>query len=234
MSHHDRRAPGASAPLAPWAKLLISALIGLHVTAAFVAPFAFASNVGPQASPFADAAYRALRPYIDALFLDHGYFFFAPNPGPNHLVEYTVEFDDGRPPVKGRFPDLAVHRPRLLYHRHFMLAEALTGRFVPPEPPPEPSPPPLTASQTERALYQSMRAEYARQFAAWQRGRKVYDAMRRSIEEHLKAKYGGSRATLVRIEHRLLSADEVELAGARLDAPETYVPLPETPPGNGR
>src|SRR5688500_1322829 len=96
-------APSQDASPRPLFKLLVSAWLIWHVTAVFVAPFAFASNAGPLtsplASPFADALYEVFRPYLGALYLDHGYFFFAPNPGPSHLVDYKVEFDDGRQPV---------------------------------------------------------------------------------------------------------------------------------------
>src|SRR6478752_178011 len=158
---------GPPTPLAFWAKALISLLLAVHLTAVFMAPFAAACNVFGSSSPLADPIYKAMRPYITAMFLDHGYFFFAPNPGPNHLVDYKVEFADGRPPIEGRFPNLATERPRLLYHRHFMLSESLYNAFVPPQPPPEPSPPPLTASSAERAAYQLQRADHERAVAEW-------------------------------------------------------------------
>jgi hypothetical protein len=211
-----------------WLKLAISALLALHVTAVFVGPFAFTCNSGPDVSPFAEAVHRCFRPYLNALYLDHGYWFFAPDPGPAHLVDYKVEFDDGRQPITGRFPDLKSQRPRLLYHRHFMIAESLHNRFVPPDPPPEPSPPPLTASADERALYQQARIQYIRRVTAYNHARAQYAAMQRSISEHLKHVHGGQRVTLTRIEHQLLSPDEVQFANRPLDAPETYVALPET------
>jgi len=222
------------ASFAPWVKWLVSAWLVVHLTAVFVAPFAFASNSGPAPSPFADAAYRLFRPYIGALYLDHGYFFFAPNPGPSHLVDYKVEFDDGREPVTGRFPDLKTERPRLLYHRHFMLAEALNNRFVPSEAPPEPSPPPLTASVAEKTLYQAARKNHDRQVAMWKHARRQYEAMRGSIENHLKHEFGGQRVTLTRVEHALPAPDEVELGGAKLNDPDSYRNLPETISGENR
>ena len=212
-----------------WKKALASAILGLHVLAVFIAPFAFASSVGGSSSPFADAVAGTLRPYIVALYLDHGYFFFAPNPGPSRLVDYEVTFADGRPPVKGRFPDLQTERPRLLYHRHFMLSEALSNRFVPSTPPPEPSPPPLTAPQSANIGYHLAQAEHARALAMWQRQRAQYEAMRGSIEQHLLAEFGGDRVTLKRIEHRLALPDEVQSADRLLDAADSYVELPETP-----
>jgi len=38
----------------------------------------------------------SLAPYIEFLYLSHGYFFFAPNPGPNHILEFRF-----RPPTSG-------------------------------------------------------------------------------------------------------------------------------------
>jgi hypothetical protein len=212
-------------------KLLASGLVLLHCTAVFVPPFAFACTVGGSSSPFADACMAWLRPYVSLLYLDHGYFFFAPNPGPSHLVQYRLEFDDGRPPVTGRFPDLARQRPRLLYHRHFMLAEALHSRFVPPEPPPEPSPPPLTATAEQRAQYALTQASYQAALADWRLRRRQYEAMRDSIAAHLRHVYGADRVTLTRIEHRLALPDEVEHLGKRLDAPDLYTELSEHPQG---
>jgi hypothetical protein len=227
----DSRPPGLSlhATWPNWKKALVSGLLAFHVLAVFVAPFAFACNAGGSSSPFADAIAGALRPYIVALYLDHGYFFFAPNPGPSRLVDYEITFADGRPSVKGRFPNVATERPRLLYHRHFMLSEALSNRFVPPTPPPEPSPPPLTASGAERIGYQLAKTEHERAVTTWRGQRNQYEAMRRSIEEHLKAAHGGDKVTLTRIEHRLALPDEVQAANRELNAAASYIELPETP-----
>ena len=216
---------------ATWAKAVISVLVLLHLTAVFIAPFAFASNVGGQArSPFANALAQAMRPYVVAMFLDHGYFFFAPNPGPTHLVDYKVEFDDGRQPIEGRFPNLATERPRLLYHRHFMLAEALNNAYAPPERLPEPSPPPLTATPEQRAQYELDRQAYAEMEANWQRARETYEAMRKSIEAHLLVKHDGDRVTVTRVEHRPPMPDEFAVLRKPLSAPDSYVNLPETTP----
>jgi hypothetical protein len=109
-----------------------------------------------------------------------------------------------------------------------MLAEALNNRFVPPEPPPEPSPPPLTASVAEKTLYHAARKNHDRQVAMWKHARRQYEAMRGSIENHLKHEHGGQRVTLTRVEHALPTPDEVELGGARLNDPDSYRNLPET------
>ena len=213
-----------------WTRLLISGLLLIHLTAVFWAPFAFASDTGGISSPFAESVAAVLRPYITAMHLDHGYFFFAPNPGPSHLVDYKVEFEDGRPPAEGRFPDLAKQRPRLLYHRHFMLAEALNNSFIPAEPPPEPSPPSLTASKEAKARYQLERTEYASGLARWRLQRTRYERLKQSFEEHLKSEYGGAQVTLTRVEHANAQPWEVSQERKPLDAPDSYRDLPEVLP----
>src|SRR5262245_38749551 len=111
-----RELPAVAPPV--WVKLLISILVVWHVAAVVSAPLAFAcmSRGGPSAAAAAIASF--FQPYSSALYLNHGYAFFAPDPGPNHLVDYTVEFADKRTAVRGRIPDLSTERPRLLYHRH--------------------------------------------------------------------------------------------------------------------
>jgi hypothetical protein len=229
---------GSAAPQTPaagslplWARLLISGGITLHLTAVFVAPFRFATGAFGGSSPLAEAIQRPLAPYIDAMYLDHGYFFFAPNPGPNHLVDCRLEFADGRPAEELRFPNLATKRPRLLYHRHFMLSEALNASFAPPEFAPEPSPPPLTASAEERERFQLDVASHRQAKTDWQRRRRQYEAMRGSIENHLKHETGAERVTLTRIQHRQPLPDEFEVLGRKLNDPESYVKLPETMSG---
>ncbi len=70
----------------------------------------------------------ARAPYINALDLNHGYRFFAPDPGPSHLIRYHLHWSDGHG-RDGVFPNLTEERPRLLYHRYFMLAEHLEGLY---------------------------------------------------------------------------------------------------------
>jgi hypothetical protein len=207
----------------PWLKWVASALIALHLTAVFVAPLAFAS----RGSPAMDSAFAVFHPYIDALYLNHGYSFFAPEVGPSHLVRYKVEFADGREPVVGTFPNLATEQPRLLYHRHFMLAEALANRFVPPLPPAEPALP-ANPSQDERIRHKLQQEYYVRDLAQWRHASRQYEAMRQSFAEHLKHEYGGSQVTLTRVEHRLAVPDEIRHLKHPLNAPDSYIDLPET------
>ena len=212
-------------PLSSTTKLVLSGLILFHLAAVFWAPFAFAASRG--GSPFAGPIALMLRPYMQALFLDHGYFFFAPDPGASYLVRYKIEFDDGREPVTGVFPDLKTQQPRLLYHRHFMMATALSDRFVPPDPPPEPAPAPLTATAAEKAAALRGREAYSRARAAWQHQRRQYESLKRAFEEHLLAVHGGSKVTLTRVEHRPPEPDEFSTGRLRLHDPILYTDLPE-------
>lgn len=222
--------PDEQPRLSAGAKALLSVVIAFHILAIFWAPFTFASNVGPSSSPFANGVAAWLRPYYQAIYADHGYFFFAPQPGPSHLVRYKAEFADGREPVSGTFPDLRTQRPRLLYHRHFMLAEAYYNSFAPPQPAPEPTPPPLTASSEERARYQAQKRGYQEMRSEWQAQRLRYEKLRTSFENHLKHELGAQRVTLTRVEHRLLLPDEFRELGLRPDDPQLYLELPENPP----
>src|SRR5947209_3354019 len=95
----------ADAVLPVWGKVLLSVLIALHVAALVSAPLAFICRSSGGGSPAAEAIASFFQPYASAFYFNHGYAFFAPDPGPNHLVDYTVEFDDGREAKKGRFPD---------------------------------------------------------------------------------------------------------------------------------
>lgn len=192
-------------------RLALSALLLVHVLAVLVPPFTFATSSGPGlASPFATPIIAILQPYIDSLFLDHGYFFFAPNPGPSHLMRAKLEFADGRPDEELVFPDRRRHKPRLLYHRHFMLAEQLHSEFAPPNPPPG------IANDPE-------------QRARWEGLRQLYEMRKNSFEEHLKATYGASRVTVHRIEHRLFGPSEFQQSRRPLDEADTYRELPEQP-----
>jgi hypothetical protein len=117
------------------AKRLVSLFVVFHLAAVFIGPMSFAVRPG---SPAIDPLRSAFQPYIQALYLDHGYAFFAPDPGPSYLVEYRLEFDGERPAQTDRFPNIREHFPRLLYHRHLMLSDTLNNVYIPPEPPQSP------------------------------------------------------------------------------------------------
>ena len=218
----------STARLPRWAILTISVLVTLHVAAIIAPPLAFICRSRGGESPIAGPLARFVQPYCQAMYLDHGYAFFAPDPGPNHLVDFKVEFENGKSPVTGRFPNLREERPRLLYHRYFMLSEALNNRFAPPEFAPEPSPPPLTASATERERYEVIKKAYEADRELWKHQRKQYEAMRASIENHLKHEFKGDKVQITRIEHRPADPDEITIERRGLDSKDSYREMSET------
>ncbi len=112
------------------ARVVISILVIYHLMAVFVGAW----NSAPPPSPLAEAVATPFRHYVMLLDLNHGYRFFAPDPGPSHLFHYTLTLSDGTT-RRGHFPDREEHWPRLLYHRYFMLSEQASG-FLPGRPPP--------------------------------------------------------------------------------------------------
>lgn len=65
--------------------------LGFVAGSLFLAWHALAIVVGPApASHAAGAAYPAFAPYLRVLDLDHGWSFFAPNPGRGRLLRYAV------------------------------------------------------------------------------------------------------------------------------------------------
>lgn len=97
---------------------LLNTWLVIHLTAIVIAP----ATVGPssQTSRF---VWELVSPYLQILYLNHGFHYFAPEPGSSNLISWTVTRSDGTS-VSGRFPNFKIF-PRLLYHRHFMLSEFL-------------------------------------------------------------------------------------------------------------
>jgi hypothetical protein len=134
-------------------RIAVSVLLLLHLTAVVIAPL----SDPPPASDLSRWVAARFRPYLQLMSLNNGYRFFAPDPGPSHLVRYELTMRDGSV-REGRFPDLSEQWPRLLYHRHFMLAEMLNQLARPELPPgearPDFMPPPhdpIAASQQAAA-----------------------------------------------------------------------------------
>jgi hypothetical protein len=128
----------------PWLRGVASLALVAHLVAVTVAPFAILTNefgpriITPGPVPLTEQAEslstppnrplpvilklaEALQPYLDPLYLNHGYSFFAPEPSASYVIDYEIEKENGEK-VRGRLPDLGRHWPRLLYHRYFMLA----------------------------------------------------------------------------------------------------------------
>lgn len=142
----DRTTPAGGRPAAPrrpgpWslaARIAVSLLVVWHLAAVALAPLSIAVSMSEPmsasapdkvATPLALAV--AQRPpmqwYLDGLYLNHGYHFFAPDPGAGHLIRYTLYGPSGNELESGEFPHAEQHWPRLLYHRYFMLADQCEG-----------------------------------------------------------------------------------------------------------
>jgi hypothetical protein len=101
------------------ARLVASVLIALHLAAVVAAPLA-----GPPPSSELERAFGSLFEwYQQAAFINHGYRFFAPDPGPGQVVRVEYDLPDGTSRSE-TFPDRAIW-PRLYYHRHLILAAYL-------------------------------------------------------------------------------------------------------------
>ena len=89
-----------------------------HLLAICAAPL----SVSP-ASPLEQSLWETMSPYVQVLYQNNGFHFFAPNPEGCNTVHYTLEYADGSS-EQGSFPNRDIS-PRLLYHRHLMLSESL-------------------------------------------------------------------------------------------------------------
>lgn len=174
----------------PWSarmRLLVSAALLWHLIALLVGPLSSPPSV------HGEWLQQIYQPYLQAAYLNHGYKFFGPDPGPSHLLRYVIELPDGER-VEGTFPDRKAHWPRLFYHRHFMLSEFVDAWNGPWDSRFDWDKQPLSPPQ---------------------------QAYVESYAHHLLTKYGGTRVTLYLVEHGLPSRDEVAW-GMRLDDPQLY------------
>jgi len=99
---------------------LLNGWLIFHLFAIVICP----ASVEPS-SRLIQRTFEAVAPYHHALFLNHGFRFFGPEPGPSTLVAYQLESGDGTT-KSGRIPNRSIV-PRLYYHRHFMLTEFLSN-----------------------------------------------------------------------------------------------------------
>lgn len=192
-----------------WGRRVVSIAIVLHLLALLGEPLRIFSRGTQPAAPDAHVLRGGLSWYIDFMYLHHGYFFFAPNPGPSHLMDIRLTDADGTERHL-RLPNHRAQWPRLLYHRHFMLSEFLYQLYTPPPAP--------NATPDELPIRQ-----------AWQRDRETFERVRSSMERHLAARYGAKRADIQLLEHRLPNAVEVFDQQMRLDDERLYVILPDQP-----
>jgi hypothetical protein len=106
----------------PRTRAIISVAILFHL----IAVFAAALRVPPVSQLEITTAW-AVQWYTDAVLVNPGYRFFAPDPGfSSDMMRVVVTQPDGQQREE-RYPDLAHEWPRLRYHRHFMLTSRLAN-----------------------------------------------------------------------------------------------------------
>jgi hypothetical protein len=210
----------------------ISMFVILHLLAVLAEPLRFFSQSPVKyAAEEARLLRTAIGPYVDLMYLSHGYSFFAPNPGPSHLLEcelkpipnsgnVTKSSGIGQPVVADAsranaqdsdwrvFPDRKVDWPRLLYHRYFMFSEFYQSQFAP-----------VTLADRDQ-LDKNVLAQ-------WQSDREQYEQLQASIRANLAQRYPARQATLRRIEHILPSEYQVLVDRWKLTDPRLYVELSE-------
>jgi hypothetical protein len=99
---------------------LLRYFLNIWVALHFTAIVAAAGTIGPSAD-YLRGVWYVFHPYLQFLFLNHGFNFYAPEPAPSNLLKFEAFRADGSV-VKGQIPERLM-RPRLLYQRHLLLTE---------------------------------------------------------------------------------------------------------------
>ena len=183
-------------------RLLISILIIGHLLALVLPPLSVQTRGRIGQSPSVLTALEFFEPYCQALYIDRGYAFFAPDPGPSHLIQVAITRPKGQL-TERMYPDRNRQWPRLLYHRHFMLSEFMHEIYQPPGPSVE-----LLKEDRQEARY-------------WSLLRARYKHVQRSVVEHLKHENPGDEVAIRRIEHLVpdlidYQREPIELTDKRL------------------
>ena len=177
----DSPSPVAGTSL--WFRIIASILIIGHLWAVIGRPIEFATQGPFGTSPSAILFRNPVRAYSEFAYLDHGYAFFAPDPGPSHLIAATVTDPNGVM-TELLYPDLGDQWPRLMYHRHFMLSEFLNNIYHPP------GEPPLDIVNNPTAARD------------WRMARRRYEAVRDSIVACLQKQHPDCVIAIRRLQHR--------------------------------
>lgn len=204
-------------------RFVISCLLLVHLSAVFLPPLSFQTRGPVGQSPSVSTLIRPLEGYGQFLYIDRGYAFFAPDPGPSHLIQVALTDPSGER-REVMYPNLREQWPRLLYHRHFMLSEFLYEIY---EPPLSPS----VISSLDQIELES-----------WRRSRSRYQQFRESIIHHLETVHPEHQVAIRRIEHLIPDLLQFREQPVPLDLEESYRVLldqaleledanPEAPPG---
>ena len=210
----DLSTPNAENCCPVWLQLVLLGLFVVHSLGVLSEPLRFFSRSDIRTGPELAWLGETMKPYSQWLYINHGYFFFAPNPGPSHLIQYSLDAPTAQPTEPNQaknhlLPDREKHRPRLLYHRYFMLSEFYTNRFAPQQ----------VSEEMKKDL------EF---MSTWAFDKELYDQLQTSIKASLKHSVGTEIGTLNRIERELPSSQQVLKDGWALNDPRLTNVLPET------
>ncbi len=198
-----------------WLRYVLLAAFLVHFLGVLSEPLRFFSRseiqTGPEFAWLADT----MKPYSQWLYMNHGYFFFAPNPGPSHLIQCSLSSRSATESSETELvqtlflPDRNEHWPRLLYHRYFMLSEFYTSRYAP--------------QQVTEELKKDR--EFMPQ---WAFDKEIYDQIQSSIVASLKHSRSKEKVQLRRVERLLPESHQVLREGWSLNDPRLTIVLPET------
>ncbi|MCA9140738.1 MAG: hypothetical protein KDB00_28390, partial [Planctomycetales bacterium] len=191
-------------------KIVASALLLFHLSAVVLPPLAFQTFSVDGPSPLVGLLIRPFAGYGQFFHMDRGYAFFAPDPGPSHLIQAASTNADGSIDER-MYPDRNDQWPRLLYHRHFMLAEFLNESYWPPGPPDE--------------MFQSDRSAAL----LWQQRRGRYEYIRQSMVDHLRRENDDREVAIRRLEHGLPGLQDFLEEPIALNDPRLYSVLLDQP-----
>lgn len=200
--HESPKASTAASGWSPAARTLVSVAILVYLAAVVAPPLAGP----PPASDLAGLLIQPLRPLVGGLYLGHGYRFFAPDPGPGHSIRWTLTRRDGST-LTGTIPDAATDRPRLLYHRRFMIPEKIAALVPPPDAPEE----------------------------ARREAKRDWQPLVKGVAGQLLERHQGERVELQMVEHYLPAPDEVirARAGDTAGMDDLVIPLGTYARGTG-
>ncbi|MCY2982335.1 MAG: hypothetical protein NTY15_01710 [Planctomycetota bacterium] len=194
----------------------IALLLGffVHFSGVLSEPFRFFSRSEVRTGPEFVWLAETMKPYSQWLYINHGYFFFAPNPGPSHLIQCAFSPPDDveaaeKSGPKRMVPDRTEHWPRLLYHRYFMLSEFYSNRFAP--------------QQVTEELKKD--TEFMQR---WSFDRELYVQIQTSMVASLKRSTGNGSVELRRVERLLPDSQQVLREGWTLNDARLTNVLSET------
>jgi hypothetical protein len=194
-------APQSPVPLRRSLRLVISVVLILHLVVVIATPM----GIVIPASQLAREIIQYAGPYLQAGNVSHGYAFFAPDPGPGHIIDYELSFPDGHT-EQGTIPDLQEHWPRLRYHRHFMLTEQLAS---------------LHEDEPLRPADSRYDQEWKQMHDRWTLQNRDFERRATSYGHHLLNTTGASQVEMHLIRHHQASREDI-LGGGSLQDPKLY------------